>query len=216
MGYIYYCPRCGSLIEESHYKKLGEPKCTCITPSIFKKQITLIKSDIKYENFHIDGSQAQCIFPEWGGSTYTQEMCDSIWNTYVDVPSNKKLDPSAFGDKRRYILQRMKNNAFIKMSSSQRQQFLNTVKENGEDTRVYEKAVKDGKTIYQNLHTDTQISCPKCGSKSIGVIKQGFGVGKAVAGVIAVGPEGALAGAVGANKVFNVCQNCGYQWEPGK
>ena len=66
----------------------------------------------------------------------------------------------------------------------------------------------------QNL--SKSVSCPRCGSQSISTVKQGFGVGKAVAGVIAAGPEGALAGAVGANKVLNVCQNCGYQWEPGK
>lgn len=58
--------------------------------------------------------------------------------------------------------------------------------------------------------------CPKCGSTSISTQKQGFGVGKAAAGVAVAGPAGALAGGINANKVYNVCQNCGHKWEPGK
>ena len=58
--------------------------------------------------------------------------------------------------------------------------------------------------------------CPKCGSTSISTQKQGFGVGKAAAGVAVAGPAGALAGGINANKVYNVCQNCGHKWELGK
>lgn len=60
------------------------------------------------------------------------------------------------------------------------------------------------------------VRCPRCNSTSISTQKKGFGVGKAAAGVLTVGTPGALAGAVGANKVYNVCQNCGHKWEPGK
>ena len=83
--------------------------------------------------------------------------------------------------------------------------------------RVYNGGVPIKENVKSYLNKKQGIvSCPKCGSQSISTVKQGFGVGKAVAGVIAAGPEGALAGAVGANKVLNVCQNCGHQWEPGK
>ena len=60
------------------------------------------------------------------------------------------------------------------------------------------------------------VRCPRCNSTSISTQKKGFGVGKAAAGVLTVGTPGALAGAVGANKVYNICQNCGHKWEPGK
>ena len=58
-------------------------------------------------------------------------------------------------------------------------------------------------------------SCPRCGSTSISTQKKGFGLGKAIAGVFAVGTAGALAGAAGSNKVYNVCQKCGHKWVPG-
>lgn len=56
--------------------------------------------------------------------------------------------------------------------------------------------------------------CPKCGSTSISAEKQGFGFGKAAAGVWAFGALGALAGSVGAKKVTATCLNCGHQWKP--
>lgn len=61
-----------------------------------------------------------------------------------------------------------------------------------------------------------QVRCPKCKSTSITTQKKGFGVGKAAAGVLTVGLAGALAGGIGSNKIYNVCQNCGHKWEPGK
>lgn len=56
--------------------------------------------------------------------------------------------------------------------------------------------------------------CPKCGFKSISpnTQKQGFSVGKAAVGVVAAGPVGAAAGAIGMNKEKRVCPNCGYKW----
>ena len=57
-------------------------------------------------------------------------------------------------------------------------------------------------------------TCPKCGFKSISpnTQKQGFSVGKAAVGVVAAGPVGAAAGAIGMNKEKRVCPNCGYKW----
>lgn len=59
------------------------------------------------------------------------------------------------------------------------------------------------------------VKCPRCGSTSVTTQKKGFGVGKAAAGVLAVGLAGALAGGIGANKAVNVCQKCGHKWSPG-
>lgn len=77
------------------------------------------------------------------------------------------------------------------------------------------KATADSLKRAINNATPT-LKCPKCGSTSISTQKQGFGVGKAAAGVAVAGPAGALAGGINANKVYNVCQNCGHKWEPGK
>ena len=57
-------------------------------------------------------------------------------------------------------------------------------------------------------------TCPKCGYKTIApaIRPQGFGVGKAVAGVAVAGPIGAAAGAIGMNKEKRVCPNCGHKW----
>lgn len=55
-------------------------------------------------------------------------------------------------------------------------------------------------------------TCPKCGSQSVQLMKKGFGLGKAAAGVIAAGPVGALAGFIGSNSMERVCCNCGNKW----
>ena len=60
------------------------------------------------------------------------------------------------------------------------------------------------------------VSCPKCGSTSISTQKRGFKLGRAIAGAALTGflDVGAVAGAAGSNKMINVCQRCGHQWEP--
>lgn len=59
-----------------------------------------------------------------------------------------------------------------------------------------------------------QPHCPKCRSTSIITQKQGFGVGKAAAGVLLTGNLlAAAAGGINANKNWNVCQKCGHKWK---
>lgn len=82
-----------------------------------------------------------------------------------------------------------------------------------------------GDTYDQQLHeaVETQIhekiyggpKCPKCGSNSIRQEKQGFKVGRAVVTTALTGflDVGALAGAVGANKMVNVCNRCEHTWK---
>lgn len=64
--------------------------------------------------------------------------------------------------------------------------------------------------------TETQIRCPKCDSAQISAGKKGFGVGKAAAGVVLLGPLGLAGGMIGSGQVQLSCLNCGYQWEPAK
>ncbi len=46
-----------------------------------------------------------------------------------------------------------------------------------------------------------QPKCPKCGSTNIGVANRGYSL---------------LTGFIGSGKSMNVCQNCGYKWDPKK
>lgn len=60
------------------------------------------------------------------------------------------------------------------------------------------------------------IKCPKCGSTQITADKKGFGLGKAAAGGVLLGPVGLLGGLVGSKKVMVTCLKCGKTWEAGK
>ena len=60
-----------------------------------------------------------------------------------------------------------------------------------------------------------QPKCPKCGSTAIST-QQKFSTGKAVAGGLLAGVVGAMVGGRGSNETFNICQNCGHRWKPGK
>lgn len=61
--------------------------------------------------------------------------------------------------------------------------------------------------------SDSKVAkCPKCGSTSIQVVKKGFGLGKAAAGAVLLGPVGLLGGVIGSNKTLRVCLNCNHKW----
>lgn len=60
------------------------------------------------------------------------------------------------------------------------------------------------------------IACPKCKSPHVYVSEQGFGLGKAIAGVLLTGPLGLLAGAINKNKLYCQCLKCGKKWQPGE
>ena len=181
MGYLYYCPYCGRVVDRSDY--MQQKHCICkSTPIIGPK---LLPTTITYEeldSYKIHGRRPDTI------RALTYDMYKAVWEQYVENPNNTKLIPAKYEDEKRIA------------------------------RRACGMEPNPGSTAVQSYMNKQQgiVSCPKCGSQSISTVKQGFGVGKAVAGVIAAGPEGALAGAVGANKVLNVCQNCGHQWEPGK
>lgn len=70
--------------------------------------------------------------------------------------------------------------------------------------------------VSDNLQGEKQIKCPKCSSTNISVDKKGFGLGKAAAGAVLLGPVGLLGGFMGSDKVLITCLNCGHSWKPGK
>lgn len=61
-----------------------------------------------------------------------------------------------------------------------------------------------------------EIKCPKCGSTQLTANKKGFGLGKAAAGGLLLGPLGLAGGLLGSNKVMITCLKCGYKFKPGQ
>jgi len=60
------------------------------------------------------------------------------------------------------------------------------------------------------------MKCPICKGTDITAQKAGFGVGKAVAGAVATGGIGLVAGFIGSNRVMVHCLACGHKWNPAK
>jgi ssDNA-binding Zn-finger/Zn-ribbon topoisomerase 1 len=58
------------------------------------------------------------------------------------------------------------------------------------------------------------IKCPRCGSMNFSVGQQGFGLGKAAAGAILLGPIGLAGGLLGRKQVELVCLSCNNKWKP--
>ena len=63
---------------------------------------------------------------------------------------------------------------------------------------------------------DNSIKCPRCGSTQLHAGQKGFGLGKAAAGGLLLGPVGLLGGMIGSKKVIITCLNCGKKWRAGK
>jgi tellurium resistance protein TerD len=59
-----------------------------------------------------------------------------------------------------------------------------------------------------------QVRCPRCQSAQITANNKGFGVGKAAAGGLLLGPVGLLGGFIGSGKVKVTCLKCGHTWKP--
>lgn len=57
------------------------------------------------------------------------------------------------------------------------------------------------------------IKCPKCDSMNVSTGQKGFGLGKAAAGAILLGPIGLLGGMIGRKEAELVCQNCNHKWK---
>ena len=59
---------------------------------------------------------------------------------------------------------------------------------------------------------NNEVCCPKCGSNQIYADRKGFGLGKAAAGGLLLGPVGLLGGMLGSKKVVITCLTCGHKW----
>jgi len=54
--------------------------------------------------------------------------------------------------------------------------------------------------------------CPRCGSPSIQLVKQGYSTGNGCLGAFVFGWWGLLFGQIGANKTHRQCLNCNHRW----
>jgi len=61
---------------------------------------------------------------------------------------------------------------------------------------------------------EVRIACPKCRSTQITADRKGYGAGKAVGGLVLLGPVGLLGGFLGSRKILITCLKCGHQWKP--
>ncbi len=66
------------------------------------------------------------------------------------------------------------------------------------------------------VEQEERLLCPKCMSDKIETVKQGFSAGKAIAGTVVFGLQGALAGSIGASKDRFVCLRCGHTFNIGE
>lgn len=66
--------------------------------------------------------------------------------------------------------------------------------------------------MYEN--DEESVRCPRCRSTQLTANKKGFGLGKAAAGGLLLGPVGLLGGFLGSSKVKITCLKCGYTWKP--
>lgn len=67
---------------------------------------------------------------------------------------------------------------------------------------------------FNKSEREDSVCCPRCGSTQLTANKKGFGLGKAAAGGLLLGPVGLLGGFLGSNKVIITCLKCGHQWKP--
>lgn len=79
---------------------------------------------------------------------------------------------------------------------------------------VEKELEKQQMTTEMNAQGTDSVCCPRCGSTQLTANKKGFGLGKAAAGGLLLGPVGLLGGFLGSNKVLITCLKCGHQWKP--
>lgn len=195
MSKIYYCPRCGRLVEEDSYKIVNW--CDC------GKQFCLFSTKLlpmeeEYESFDLDQPMTF-----W---KFTKEMHDLAFDKYVFNPRNRKVNKSVAKEYRASIEE------FFASGEDHNPRHIDLEAFVAEQKRQYEL----DKKILRSLKSSKSIHCPCCLSTMITTRTSCFDPAGAVIGASLFGEPGAVFGAMGEERTYHVCQKCGYKWEPGK
>ncbi len=75
-----------------------------------------------------------------------------------------------------------------------------------------ERINKDIERKKKEAELNEPVRCPKCKSNQIHFEKKGYGIGKGLVGLVALGPLGLAAGAIGKDKLLSICIKCGHKW----
>lgn len=181
------CPECGG--------KVSDQASVCIHCGFpLQNQSIQKESQMKYCSF--------CGKENVVGS----EFCGYCGKSFSNINPTEEINCSSVLLKKKPIVNLMdikkEVDFYSELDDSEIDEFSEKQKE--EIIRQQEIAMRN----YNN-----QARCPKCGSTSLSVNKQGFGVGKAVAGAVLLGGIGLLAGGIGSNKPVVTCINCGHTFK---
>ena len=78
-----------------------------------------------------------------------------------------------------------------------------------------EQKEREARMSSRGTMNNGEIRCPKCGSNQFAAGNKGFGLGKAAAGGLLLGPVGLLSGFIGSGQVTLSCLRCGNRWKAG-
>lgn len=193
MSKLYYCPRCGRVVNEKRYMEYGH-KCSCDrTFAMFETKYCLMEEE--YEDF--DLTKPMNFFE------ITKEMIDLAYEKYVNIPSNKKLNVDAARRRRK------STNDFFASGGNYNYEHM--------DPREFAAKMKAayGKPS-SPLPPLKPGQCPYCLSMMTTARTSCFDLGGAIIGGALFGEPGAIFGAMGEERTYYVCQKCGNKWEPGK
>lgn len=73
-----------------------------------------------------------------------------------------------------------------------------------------------GNPMNQQAQQEEYLCCPKCGSRELHAEHKGFSGGKALAGALATGGIGLLAGTIGSRDTQITCLKCGNKFKAGE
>lgn len=139
------------------------------------------------------------ICPQCGGKMIYTGKNDDEWSALYYNANPNKND---------------KNTNGIELFEFVSKQFKNAI--SYDDNLHHESKMKIDQYIAQiNAEYKSTSRCPKCGSTDFHSEKRGFSTGRAIAAGALTGflDVAAVAGAVGKDKMVNVCDRCGHKWK---
>lgn len=113
MGKIYYCPQCGAIREYKREQELQYcSNCDNKIP-FSKRHKNAILQIIKIDSIQLARKKDEPIT----SSGFTPTVYDFIWNNYVNIPSNTKLDYDLFKIHKDEVTNFFENGGYKKIKS---------------------------------------------------------------------------------------------------